>query len=160
MKQVMDTSPLFARRWSRMPAGGRSSDKELGCDVWIIEHDAAAPVRGYCLESSPTGVRLLLPLGSGIAVGQMVELRARLWRERALCGASLLGDAWIAVASVRIRLGGDAEEDLVEVCGLRYPLEKGLNSSTLNESAIATARRPQITADLDRRKTHGYRASA
>ncbi len=49
----------------------------LAGDLWMIDHAGSTVVRCRCLAASATGMRLCVPAGYGVAVGQRYELRGR-----------------------------------------------------------------------------------
>lgn len=152
---IRNNSRVFPRIRSCMWPGEQSPPRELGCDVWIVDHNSAVTLRCHCLESSPAGVRFLMPLGFTVRVGQLLELRASLPGERMLKDAAVLGNAWITIASIHILAGGDADEDRAEVCASRYPLERALNQSAMGERFWEQPADRIFAAGANRRPTNG-----
>jgi hypothetical protein len=49
----------------------------LSGDLWMVDHNGATVLRCRCLAVSATRMRLCVPAGYGVAVGQRYELSAR-----------------------------------------------------------------------------------
>lgn len=49
----------------------------LAGDLWMIDHAGSTMLRCRRLEASGAGMRLCVPAGYGVAVGQRYELRGR-----------------------------------------------------------------------------------
>jgi len=105
-------------------AGNAEPSHERCCDLWMIDHAGSTVLRCHCLESSPFGVRLRVPLGYGIGVGQRYELRSHLPGEHPTAGVGVIGSAWITIVHARILLTEDA--DHLDVHAVRDPLENAL----------------------------------
>ena len=65
--------PARARSGDRPPAVGAA----LSGDLWMIDHNGTTVLRCRCLAVSATRMRLCVPAGYGVAVGQRYELSAR-----------------------------------------------------------------------------------
>lgn len=141
---------------SFLPAGGSNKGRiwpglwingsELVCNLWMIEPGSHPAVRCQCLESSPSGLRFLAPPGSHVRTGQRCLLCAQLPGERAVERADVIGNAWVTIADVRVVLGGDADDDHLEVRALRWPLDtalKCLDGERVKAPANARAYRAQ-----------------
>jgi hypothetical protein len=114
-------------------AGNAEPSHESFCDLWMIDYAGSTVLRCHCLESSPSGMRLRVPLGYGVGVGQRYELRAHLPGERPTAGVRLIGSAWITISHARIPLTEDA--DHLDVHAIRDPLENALRLSVQPHSA-------------------------
>jgi hypothetical protein len=101
-----------------------------------MDLDRATVLRCRCLESSPIGMRLRVPLGYGIAVGQRYELRSHLPEERPSPDVAVIGSAWITIAHARILLTEDP--DHLDVHAIRDPLESALRLSVRPPSVGAS----------------------
>ena len=100
-----DASGIIERRFeSRQP---------IGCDLWMIDHHGSTVLRCRCLEISPNGMRLRMPLGYGVADGQRYELRSHLPGSRSTATLGLIGSRWATVVRTQLRLEGD--EDHLDV---------------------------------------------
>jgi len=72
-------------------------------------------------------MRLRVPLGYGVGVGQRYELRSHLPGQRPAPGFGVIGSAWITIVEACILLG--EEGDRVEVHAVRDPFESALRWS-------------------------------
>jgi hypothetical protein len=79
----------------------------------MIDHDGSTVLRCHCVEASPSGMRLRVPLGYGVAEGQRYELRSHLPGTRPIEEFGLIGCRWATVVRTRVQAGG--QEDHVEV---------------------------------------------
>ena len=70
----------------------------VACDLWMIDHHGSTVLRCRCLEVSPNGMRLRVPLGYGVAEGQRYELRSHLPGSRSTATLGLIGSRWATVA--------------------------------------------------------------
>ncbi len=109
----------------RVPTGGPEWRNELHCDLWMIDHDGSTVLRCHCLESSPTEMRLRVPLGYGVSVGQRYEVRSHLPGQRPTSGSGVIGTAWVTIVEARILL--EEDYDHLHVRALRDPLESVLS---------------------------------
>jgi len=58
------TSPVVPPVYER-----RCEPRDLvDCDLWMIDHHGSTVLRCRCVEASPSGMRLRVPLGYGINV--------------------------------------------------------------------------------------------
>ena len=112
---------------SRLSRNGAESRSELACELWMLDHDGSTVLRCRCLESTSSGLRLRVPLGYGVGVGQRYEVRSHLPGQRPTAGASVIGSAWITIVHLRILLTEDA--DHLDVHAVRDPLEDVLRLS-------------------------------
>lgn len=83
----------------------------VSCDLWMIDHHGSTVLRCRCLESSPNGMRLRVPLGYGVAEGQRYELRSHLPGRRNMPSLGLVGSRWATVVRTRVCLE-DGEDHL------------------------------------------------
>ena len=77
---VARTRPSDAAGQSAMPhTGAPPSDVHAGLsgELWMVDHEGATVLRCRCLAVSATRMRLCVPVGYGVAVGQRYELSAR-----------------------------------------------------------------------------------
>ncbi len=89
---------------SRQPVSGT---------LWMVDHDGATVLRCHCVESSPGGLRLRVPLGYGVAEGQRYELRSHLPGAQPLEGFGIVGSRWATVVRTQMRVG--QEDDHLDV---------------------------------------------
>ncbi len=82
-------------------------------DLWMIDHYGSTVLRCRCVEASPNGMRLRVPLGYGVAEGQRYELRSHLPGSRCATTLGLVGSRWATV--VRTRLCIDDGTDHLDV---------------------------------------------
>lgn len=109
-------------------AGGAEPRNGGTCELWLIDHDGSTVLRCHCLESTSSGLRLRVPLGYGIGVGQRYEVRSHLPGQRPAPGFDVIGSAYITIAEAHVGLGTDG--DRLEVYGVRDPLENALRWAT------------------------------
>ncbi|MEW6252624.1 MAG: hypothetical protein AB1716_18455 [Planctomycetota bacterium] len=96
------------------------SCRKLCCHLWMIDHYGSTVLRCHCLESSPMELRLRVPLGYGVGVGQRFEVRSHLPGQRPGPAFGMIGSAWVTIVEARILLDDDA--DHLEVRAVRDPL--------------------------------------
>jgi hypothetical protein len=89
------------------------SRESVRCDLWMIDHHGSTVLRCQCVEVSPGGMRLRVPLGYGVAEGQRYELRSHLPGARPASTLGLVGSRWATV--VRTQLHIDEGEDHLDV---------------------------------------------
>jgi hypothetical protein len=108
-----------------LATGERRSElrNPVSCDLWMIDHEGSTVLRCRCLDSSPSGMRLRVPLGYGVAEGQRYELRSHLPGERPSIGFGVVGSRWITVARTQLIL----EEDRLEIGVTLDPAESVLS---------------------------------
>lgn len=85
----------------------------LCCDLWMIDHYGSTVLRCRCVEASPNGMRLRVPLGYGVAEGQRYEMRSHLPGSRSASSLGLIGSRWATV--VRTQLCIEDGEDHLDV---------------------------------------------
>jgi hypothetical protein len=81
--------------------------------LWMVDHYGSTVLKCQCIESSPSGMRLRVPLGYGIAEGQRYELRSHLPGSHPVEGFGVIGARWATVVRTQVRLGED--EDHLDV---------------------------------------------
>ena len=89
------------------------SRQPIACDLWMIDHYGSTVLRCRCMETSPGGMRLRVPLGYGVAEGQRYELRSHLPGSRMAATLGLVGSRWATV--VRTRLCIEEGEDHLDI---------------------------------------------
>lgn len=99
----------------------------------MIDHEGSTVLRCHCLESSARGMRLRVPLGYGVRIGQRYELRSLLPGERPAPGVGVIGSAWVTIAHARILV--DEDEEHMDVDAVRDPLEGALRRSAQPSAA-------------------------
>jgi hypothetical protein len=108
--------------WNTLPAAApsgfvperRSEPREpITGTLWMIDHYGSTVLKCECIEASPNGLRLRVPLGYGVAEGQRYELRSHLPGRGPMRGFDLIGSRWATVVRTQVRLGGD--EDHLDV---------------------------------------------
>jgi hypothetical protein len=85
----------------------------VSCDLWMIDHHGSTVLRCRCIDSSPTGMRLRVPLGYGVAEGQRYELRSHLPDTPCPVTLGLVGSRWATVVRAQLCLGEN--EDHLDV---------------------------------------------
>jgi hypothetical protein len=85
----------------------------VSCDLWMIDHHGSTVLRCRCIDSSPTGMRLRVPLGYGVAEGQRYELRSHLPDTPCPVTLGLVGSRWATVVRTQLLLG--EHEDYLDV---------------------------------------------
>jgi hypothetical protein len=102
------TSPVVPPVYER-----RCEPRDLvDCDLWMIDHHGSTVLRCRCVEASPSGMRLRVPLGYGVAEGQRYELRSHLPGARSTSPFGVIGSRWATV--VRTRLCIEGGEDHID----------------------------------------------
>jgi hypothetical protein len=93
----------------RLPEDRRSEPRQpvVGM-LWMVDHDGDTVLPCHCLEASPVGMRLRVPLGYGVAEGQRYELRSHLPGARPIEGFGLTGCRWATVVRAQVCLEGQA----------------------------------------------------
>ena len=86
------------------PERRAESRQPLSGTLWMIDHEGATVLQCHCLEGSPGGMRLRVPLGYGVAEGQRYELRSHLPGSRPVEGFGLVGSRWATVVRVDLRV--------------------------------------------------------
>jgi hypothetical protein len=101
------------------PAMARSSERPsdvhavLSGDVWMVDHNGATVLRCQCLAASATKVRLCVPVGYGVAVGQRYELSARHAGQNPFSSLWATATFWVTV--VQTRKMPDEDSDRIDV---------------------------------------------
>lgn len=85
----------------------------IECDLWMIDHYGSTVLRCRCVDTSPNGMRLRVPLGYGVAEGQRYELRSHLPGARSAGTLGLVTSRWATV--VRTQLCLEDGEDHLEI---------------------------------------------
>jgi len=75
--------------------------------LWMVDHFGKTALKCQCVEASPNGMRLRVPLGYGIAEGQRHELRSHLPGHQPAEGFGVIGSRWATVVRTQVRVGGD-----------------------------------------------------
>jgi hypothetical protein len=99
-----------------------SNDDALGY-MWLLTHAGSTVLGCRCLESSRDRVRLELPPGYGIAVGQEYELRPKSPDETSM---ERMPESWLGCAFVRIVSARERQKDGVgrlDVEAVRLPAD-------------------------------------
>ena len=91
------------------PAQERRTEprESVGGTLWMVDHNGSTILRCRCVESSPNGMRLRVPLGYGVAEGQRYELRSHLPGRQPAGGFGVIGSRWATVVRTQVRLGED-----------------------------------------------------
>jgi len=92
---------------------------------WMIDHDSSMRLPCRCLDSSALTVRIRIPLGYGVAVGQRYKLYPHLPGERPAPDIGVIGSAWVTIAEIRMLLE-EKNGDHLDVLAVRIPLESVL----------------------------------
>ena len=82
-------------------------------DLWMIDHAGSTVLRCLCLEASATGMRLCVPAGYGVAVGQRYELRGLVPGEHPPTIWPAVATSWVTV--VQTQTMSDEDRDRLEV---------------------------------------------
>jgi hypothetical protein len=85
----------------------------LSGDLWMVDHNGATVLRCRCLAVSATRMRLCVPAGYGVAVGQRYELSARRAGENPFSPLRAIVTFWVTV--VRTQNMTDDDADRIEV---------------------------------------------
>ena len=87
--------------------------RPLSCDLWMIDHHGSTVLRCHCLDSSPNGMLLRVPLGYGVSEGQRYELRSHLPGSRGTSTFGVIGSRWATVVRTLLRIeDGDDHLDV------------------------------------------------
>ena len=98
--QQMAASPGEHQRWlGSAPAA----------DLWMIDHAGSTVLRCRCLEASATGMRLCVPAGYGVAVGQRYELRGRVPKEHPPAASRAIVTSWVTVVQTQSMTDEDGD---------------------------------------------------
>jgi hypothetical protein len=106
----------------------QNDSQELGGYVWMVDRRSSTVVRCLCLESSPTELRLRVPRGYGVGVGQRYEVQPHLPGQRPTPGFGMIGSARVTIVEARILL--DEEDNHLYVRAVRFPLAWALRCTT------------------------------
>ena len=101
--------PLAANRGEHQPG----PDSALPDDLWMIDHAGSTVLRCRCLAASATGMRLCVPAGYGVAVGQRYELRGRVLGEHPSAALRAIVASWVTV--VQTQNMTDEDRDWLDV---------------------------------------------
>jgi hypothetical protein len=101
--------PMVARSGERRP----EMCPALSGDLWMVDHNGATVLRCRCLAVSATRMRLCVPAGYGVAVGQRYELSARRAGENPFSPLRAIVTFWVTV--VRTQNMTDEDADRIEV---------------------------------------------
>ena len=85
----------------------------LAGDLWMIDHAGSTVLRCRCLQASATGMRLCVPAGYGVAVGQRYELRGRVPGEHPPAVLRAIVASWVTV--VQTQNMTEADRDRLDV---------------------------------------------
>ena len=88
--------PMAANPGERQQGPGAA----LAGDLWMIDHAGSTVLRCRCLAASATGMRLCVPAGYGVAVGQHYELRRRVPGERPAVLRAIAA-SWVTVVQTQ-----------------------------------------------------------
>ena len=118
MEQINTLNSLYARRGidadgvdpqepvvvtRSQPASTRVGEHPLAVhtalpgDLWMVDHNGATVLRCRCLAVSATQMRLCVPAGYGVAVGQRYELSARDPGEQLFPSLRAIVTRWVTV---------------------------------------------------------------
>ena len=95
------------------PTAERSGERQpevrtaLSGDLWMIDHNGATVLRCRCLAVSATRMRLCVPAGYGVAVGQRYELGARRPGEHSFSPLHAVATFWVTVVQTQCMTDGD-----------------------------------------------------
>jgi hypothetical protein len=78
-------------------------------DLWMVDHNGATVLRCRCLAVSATRMRLCVPAGYGVAVGQRYELSARDPGEQLLPSLRAIVTLWVTVVQTQNMTDEDPE---------------------------------------------------
>ena len=109
--------PMAANPGERQPGPGSA----LAGDLWMIDHAGSTVLRCRCLTASATGMRLCVPAGYGVAVGQRYELRGRVPGEHPPAVLRAIVASWVTV--VQTQNMTDEDGDRLDVGVATDPVE-------------------------------------
>jgi hypothetical protein len=89
--------PLAANPGERQSRPGSA----LAGDLWMIDHAGSTVLRCRCLGAFATGMRLCVPAGYGVAVGQRYELRGCVPGEHPSAVAPAIVASWVTVVQTQ-----------------------------------------------------------
>ena len=122
--EIVGFQPMAASPAER-PQGPGSA---LAGDLWMIDHAGSTMLRCRCLAASATGMRLCVPAGYGVAVGQRYELRGRVPGEHPPAVLRAIVTSWVTVVQTQNMTDEDGDRldvgvaaDLVEPTALCAP---------------------------------------
>jgi hypothetical protein len=104
-------------------------------DLWMVDHSGATVLRCRCLAVSATRMRLCVPAGYGVAVGQRYELSARHPGEHLFSSLRAIVTLWVTV--VQTQKLTDEDPDRIDAAVAVDPIGFGC---TAGQIAIATRR--------------------
>jgi hypothetical protein len=139
--------PLAANPGERQPG----PDAAFAGDLWMIDHAGSTVLRCRCLEASATGMRLCVPAGYGVAVGQRYELRGRVPGEHPPAVLRAIVASWVTVVQTQNltdedggRLDVGVAADLVEPTPMWAPrpvTSRGVRPTSCDRAAFHIAGR-------------------
>jgi hypothetical protein len=139
--------PMAANPGER-PQGPGSA---LTGDLWMIDHAGSTVLRCRCLEASATGMRLCVPAGYGVAVGQRYELRGRVPGEHPSALLRAILASWVTVVQTQNMTDEDGDRldvgvavDLVEptpMCAPRPVASRSVCPTSCDRAAFHSAGR-------------------
>ena len=153
--------PLAANRGEHQPG----PDSALPDDLWMIDHAGSTVLRCRCLEASTTGMRLCVPAGYGVAVGQRYELRGRVFGEHPSAALRAIVASWVTVVQTQNMTDEDGDRldvgvaaDLVEpapMCASRPVASRGVRPTSCGRAAVhIAARHKKVRATVGRGAFH------
>jgi hypothetical protein len=134
--------PLAANPGKRQPGPGSA----LAGDLWMIDHAGSTVLRCRCLEASTTGMRLCVPAGYGVTVGQRYELRGCVPGEHPSAVTPAIVASWVTVVQTQSMTDEDGDRldvgvaaDLVEPTPMWAPrpvTSRGVCPTSANRAAF------------------------
>ena len=124
-----------AAREDGHPLDGRIA---LSGDLWMIDHNGTTVLGCRCLAVSATRMRLCVPIGYGVAVGQRYELCERRPGEHSHLPVHAVATLWVTVAQTQNLT--DEGPDRIDVAVVVDPVE--LRSVPLSAPARSPRGRP------------------
>lgn len=139
--------PVAANPSNRPPGSGST----LAGDLWMIDHAGSTVLRCRCLAASATGMRLCVPAGYGVAVGQRYELRGRGPGEHPPAVLRAVVASWATVVQMQNMTDEDGDRldvgvavDLVEptpLCAPRPVASRSVCPASCDRAALHIAGR-------------------
>jgi hypothetical protein len=119
--------------------------------LWMIDHAGSTVLRCRCLNAPATGMRLCVPAGYGVAVGQRYELRGRVPGERPPTVLRAIVASWVTVVQTQNMTEEDGDRldvgvavDLVEptpMCAPRPVASRSVGPASCDQAALHIAGR-------------------
>ena len=145
--EMVGFQPMAANPGERPPGPGSA----LAGDLWMIDHAGSTVLLCRCLDASVTGMRLCVPAGYGVAVGQRYELRGRVPGEHPPAMLRAIVASWVTVVRTQDMTDEDGDRlevgvavDLVEptrMCVPRPVAARGECTTSFNSAAFHIAAR-------------------